>query len=178
MKNIKDKIYISIIIILIGLCGQFYYSYHYRPAHEIEVYYNHDHELNEEIIQLTREADKFVYFAVYTFTRNDIKDALLAAKYRGLEVVGLTDKDQYKSIEAQASIINELKDKGIPVYFQNHSAIMHMKAIVTDKGYASGSYNWTAAATNLNDEVLEVGHDQAIRAKFQSILEEVFKKYN
>ncbi len=177
MKFKRDLLYLLVIVLLIGLCGQFYYSYRYKPAHEISVYYNHDHELNNEIIQLTRDADKFVYFSVYTFTREDIKDALLAAKYRGLTVTGLTDKDQYNSLDAQKKLIDELKSSDIPVYVQNHSGIMHTKVIVTDKGYASGSYNWTTAATNINDEVLEVGHDEKIRQKFQDILEEMFSKY-
>lgn len=177
MKNKKDIAYLIVIAVLIALCGQFYYSYRYLPAHQIEVYYNQDHPLNEEIINLTRDANKFVYFAIYTFTRQDIKDALLAAKYRGLTVVGITDRTQYGQATGQKAIINELRDAGIPVYEQDHLAIMHMKVLVTEKGYASGSFNWTSAATNLNDEILEVGHDEAIRQNYQGILEELFKKY-
>jgi phosphatidylserine/phosphatidylglycerophosphate/cardiolipin synthase-like enzyme len=52
-----------------------------------------------------------------------------------------------------------------------------MKAVVTDKAYASGSFNWTSAATNLNDEVLEVGRDENIRKQYQHILEELFSRY-
>ena len=105
----KEKIYIAIILLLIAVCAQFYFSYYYQPRHEIEVYYNQDHALNDEIIKQIREADKFVYFAVYTFTRADIEQALLAAKYRGLLVVGLTDKDQYNSLEQQRKLIDNLK---------------------------------------------------------------------
>src|SRR5690349_10765457 len=101
MKIQKDSIYILVIILLIALCGQFYYSYRYLPAHQIEVYYNHDHPLNNEIIDQIKDANKFVYFAVYTFTRDDIKEALLGAKYRGLTVIGLTDRDQLSQIDQQ-----------------------------------------------------------------------------
>ena len=177
MKNKKDLIYLSAIIFLIALCGQFYYSFHYIPAHQINVYYNQDHALNDEIINQIRDADQFVYFAVYTFTRQDIKEALLAAKYRGLTVVGITDKDQYSQAPGQKQLIDELRDADIPVYEQDHSGIMHMKALVTEKAYASGSYNWTTAATNINDEVLEVGRDPNIRQSYQDILEELFKRY-
>lgn len=177
MKNKKDILYLCAIAILIGLCGQFYYSYHYQPAHEISVYYNQDHALNEEIINQIRDADKFVYFAVYTFTRQDIEQALLAAKYRGLTVIGITDKNQYSQSAGQKQLIDALRNDGIPVYEQNHSAIMHLKALVTEKAYASGSYNWTTAATNANDEILEIGRDESIRQKYQSILEELFNKY-
>jgi phosphatidylserine/phosphatidylglycerophosphate/cardiolipin synthase-like enzyme len=173
----KEKIYILTIIFLIALCAQFFYSFRYQPAHEVRVYYNQDEQLNKQIIQVIRNADKFVYFAVYTFTRTDIKDALLAAKYRGLKVVGITDRSQYSQLDTQKKIIDELRKAEIPIYEQDHSAIMHLKAIVTEKAYASGSFNWTSAATNLNDEVLEVGSDENIRKQYQSILEELFKRY-
>lgn len=176
----KEKIYILIIVLLIATCGQFYYSFRFQPAKErqVRVYYNQDHELNREVINTIRDADRFVYFAIYTFTRADIKDALLAAKYRGLDVIGLTDKGQYKNLESQQKIIDELKKADIPIYTQDHSSIMHLKVLVTEKAYLSGSYNWTASGTNLNDEVLEVGFDEHLRSNFQNILEEMFAKYN
>jgi len=177
MKTKRDIVYIIIIIGLIGLIGQIYYSYHYLPRHQISVYYNQEHPLNDEIINQIRDADKFVYFAVYTFTRQDIAQALLAAKYRGLTVTGITDRDQYSQAPGQKALIDSLRDAGIPVYEQDHQGIMHMKALVTEKAYASGSYNWTSAATNINDEVLEVGRDEAIRQNYQDILEELFKRY-
>lgn len=177
MKLNKDFLYLLVIVILIAIAGQFYYSYRYQPAHETQVYYNQDRQLNKELIGLIQDADKFVYFAVYTFTRYDLENALLAAKYRGLTVIGITDRSQYNQIDIQKKIVDELRSKGIPVYQQDHMGIMHMKTLVTDKAYASGSYNWTAAATNINDEVLEIGKDENIRSQYQAILEELFKKY-
>jgi len=173
----KEKIYLLIIALLIAACAQFYYTYRYQPAHEIQVYYNQDRELNKEIINVIRDADEFVYFAIYTFTRFDIKEALLAAKYRGLKVVGIADRDQYEKVELQKKIVNELRKAEIPVYEQDHSAIMHLKTVVTEKSYASGSFNWTSSATNLNDEVLEVGQDENIRKQYQNVLEELFRRY-
>ena len=175
----KEKIYILIIILLLGACGQFWYSYKYLPTEErnIKVYYNQDKELNKELIKLIQDADKYVYFAVYTFTRQDLKDALLAAKYRGLEVKGVMDKKQSNDIEQQRKNIKELREAHIPIYEQDHSAIMHLKTLVTEKAYASGSYNWTAAATNLNDEVLEIGQDEQIRKKYLGVLEKLFYRY-
>jgi phosphatidylserine/phosphatidylglycerophosphate/cardiolipin synthase-like enzyme len=173
----KEKIYIAIILLLIAISAQSYYTYQYQPAHQIQVYYNQDHPLNDEIISLIRDADKFIYFGIYTFSRQDIKDALLAAKYRGLKVVGIADKNQYQSLDLQKKIIDELRRAEIPVYEQDHSAIMHLKVLVTEKAYASGSYNWTASGTNLNDEVLEIGRDENIRRQYQNIMEEIFERY-
>ena len=177
LSSTREKLYLLAIIILIALCAQFYYTYHYQPAHEIEVYYNQDTQLNKKIIATIQDADKYVYFAIYTFTRGDIEDALLAAKYRGLTVIGITDTSQYNSAAGQSKIIDALRDKGIPVYEQNTSGIMHMKAVVTDKAYASGSFNWTTSATTINDEVLETGSDPAVRGQYENILKELFAKY-
>ena len=107
----------------------------------------------------------------------DIKDALLAAKYRGLEVKGITDRKQVAEVDQQKQIIKELREAGIPVFEQDHMGIMHTKLMVTDKAYASGSYNWTAAATNLNDEVLEVGKDESIRKQYLNIFNELWARY-
>ncbi len=177
MKITRDTIYVTVIVVLIALCAQLYFSFRYLPVSETRVYYNKDHELNEEIIETIQSADKYVYFAIYTFTRTDIESALLAAKYRGLTVVGITDTDQYNNLPSQKKIINDLRNHNIPVYEQHTSGIMHMKAVVTEKSYASGSYNWTASATNINDEVLEVSSNPAVRQQYQNVLEELFQKY-
>jgi phosphatidylserine/phosphatidylglycerophosphate/cardiolipin synthase-like enzyme len=179
MKFKRDVIYLIVIVVLLGLVGQFWYSYQYQPkqARKIDVYYNQERELNKDLVNIIRDADQYVYFAVYTFTRFDLKDALLAAKYRGVNVIGVMDREQNQKIDTQKKIYQELKEAGIPIYEQDHTSIMHLKALVTEKAYASGSYNWTAAATNLNDEVLEIGRDEEIRKKYEAVLLELFRRY-
>lgn len=175
----KNSVYLFIIALLIAACGYFYYSFHYKPAEarQVEVFYNHDRAANEEITKIIQDADEFVYFAVYTFTREDIRDALLGAKYRGLTVTGIVDKKQSSSLDGQKVIVRELEKAGIPLVYNDHSYIMHLKAMVTDKAYVSGSYNWTAAATDNNDEIIEIGYDENIRSQYEKTLKEIIKKY-
>jgi phosphatidylserine/phosphatidylglycerophosphate/cardiolipin synthase-like enzyme len=177
--KLKEAIYLGLIIILVALCGQFYYTFRYRPARErqVRVYYNQDIRANQELIKVIQEADEYVHFAVYTFTRNDIKDALLGAKHRGLDVQGVVDRTQIDRIELQGKIVKELRQAGIPVTVHDHLGIMHLKTLVTDKAYVSGSYNWTAAATTLNDEVLEIGSDPALRQQYQKVVDTLLRKY-
>ncbi len=183
MKLNKDLIYITIIVGLIALSSQFYFSFHVQPAieanknKEVNIYYNRDIAANQLVIDQIQQAEKFVYFAIYTFTRSDIKDALIGAKYRGLEVKGVIDKEQSLKIDDQRSIVKELQAAGIPIAFQDHSAIMHLKVIVTDKSYTSGSYNWTASATDKNDEILEVGKDENLRKQYLKVINELFINY-
>lgn len=179
MKLTRDAAYLVVIILLIAACGQFYYSYHYKPRAErqVKIYYNQDIAANEKVIEAIQNAEERVYFAIYTFTRDDIKDALLGAKHRGLDVRGIIDKEQSQKIENQRKIVEELQKATIPVYFQDHSSIMHLKTLVTEKEFVSGSYNWTASATNLNDEVLEVGRDENMRKQYEDVIIELFQRY-
>jgi phosphatidylserine/phosphatidylglycerophosphate/cardiolipin synthase-like enzyme len=178
MKLTRDGIYLLIIILLIALCGQLYYSYHYVPRQVVRVHYNKDVEANRELITVIQDADQFIYFAIYTFTRSDIKDALLGAKHRGLNVRGVIDKEQSAKVSDQTKIVKELQDAGIPIVFQNHSSIMHLKTLVTEKAYFTGSYNWTSSGTNSNDEVIEIGRDELVRKQYQDVVEKLFTKYS
>lgn len=183
MKINKDLIYLTVIAGLIAVCAQFFYSFKVQPAWQakqaskVDVVYNKDVPANELVIDGIRQANEFVYFGIYTFTRTDIKDALLAAKYRGLDVKGVIDQEQTQKIDDQKNIVKELISAGIPIVFDDHSAIMHLKVLVTDKSYISGSYNWTVSATTSNDEVLEIGHEESIRQQYKKLIEKLFNKY-
>ena len=127
---------------------------------------------NQEIIRLINEADKYVYFAIYYFSEKSIADALVRAKERGVAVRGINDRDA--SQDANKSVDTELSAAGIPVEVQKHEdGIMHIKALVTDKAYASGSYNWTTAATESNDEILEIGTDRSVHDQYLAIIKKV-----
>ncbi len=179
MNFTRDIIYLVVIALLLALCGQVIYSYEVKPSYErrISVYYNKEVEANTKLIRIIEEADEFIYFAIYTFTRTDIQDALLAAKYRGLEVKGVIDKTQIARLEDQRKLAKQLTDAGIPIITQDHSAIMHLKTLVTEKAYFTGSYNWTMSGTSSNDEVIEIGYDDDIRRQYLSVLKTLFLRY-
>lgn len=184
MKLNRDLIYIATIVALIAACAQLYYSLGWQPqaaerqARAVEIHYNKNIAGNELIIEQINQAERFVYFAIYTFTRQDIKDALIGAKYRGLDVRGVVDKKQSQTLDLQTAIVKDLQAAGIPIAFNDHAAIMHLKTLVTDKSYVSGSFNWTASATDSNDEILEIGRDDELRRKHQHVIEELLRRYN
>ncbi|MEZ4180013.1 MAG: phospholipase D-like domain-containing protein [Candidatus Doudnabacteria bacterium] len=179
LRPTKDALYFIVISILVAMASQFYYDYKYIPqtSREVKVYYNKETQANLHLISAIEHAEQYIYFAIYTFTRTDIKDALLAAKYRGLEVKGIVDQEQTAKIPEQNKIVSELRSVGIPIYHQNHTAIMHLKTLVTDQSYVSGSYNWTTSATDFNDEVIQVGRDPDIKKQYERILKSMFQKY-
>lgn len=54
---------------------------------------------------------------------------------------------------------------------------MHIKALATGKAYALGSYNWTALATNENDELLEIGSSAQLVQTYHAILTKLIDLY-
>lgn len=143
---------------------------------QFKVVYSLDRRQNDqEIIRIINDAHKYVYFAVYYFTKTDIADALVRAKQRGLDIRGITDAAA--SLDSNKTVVSILRDAGIGVETQKHlDGIMHIKAIVTDKAYASGSYNWTDAATEANDEVLEIGTNKELHDQYLGIIKKVIIK--
>ena len=128
---------------------------------------------NEELIRLIDGAHRYIYFAIYTFTKDDIADALIRAKKRGVIVWGIMDRKQAET-GFETSLVARLEKAGIPVERQKHQdGIMHIKALVTEKAYASGSYNWTQSATVANDEVLEVGTNARLHRYYFEILKKL-----
>ena len=134
---------------------------------------------DKDIIALINAAKAHIYFAIYAFTLRDIADALVAAKRRGVEVLGLLDaRESGKSYEAP--IIAELRRAGIPIETERHAdgnGIMHIKAMATESAYAVGSYNWTEAGTRENDELLEIGTDPSLVAAYNRILRKLLAAY-
>ncbi len=149
-------------------------------AGSIRIVYSLDKKQNDqEIIALIDEAEEYVYFAIYTFTLQSIADALVAAKNRGIDVRGIMDSEQ-SSNSYGAPITLKLRTADIPLFTERHASgngIMHIKLLVTEQAYAFGSYNWTKSATTLNDEILEIGTDPALRQAYENILKRLLEAY-
>lgn len=173
-SRISKQLQIVIITTLL-LCslGAGYLLASFSITSQFHVYYSLDQKNNDQqIIRLINNADKYVYFAIYYFTKNNIADALIQAKKRGLVVWGITDNTA--SLESNKNVVENLRQAGITVETQKHQeGIMHMKVLVTDNAYASGSYNWTGSATTMNDEVLEVGTNESVRKQYLEIVKRV-----
>lgn len=134
---------------------------------------------DQELIALINAAQDHIYFAIYTFTLPTIADALVEAKERGVDVRGLMDSEQSGNSYG-APIAAKLRAAGIPLLTERHESgngIMHIKLLVTEQAYAFGSYNWTKSATTLNDEILEIGTDSALRQAYENVLKRLFDAY-
>ncbi len=151
------------------------------PAkNSLRVIYSLDQkQTDKELIAIIDAARTHVYFAIYTFTLDSVADALIRAKKRGVEVRGLVDAEQAGSSYSKP-VIAKLIAAGIPIVTQRHpsgTGIMHLKTLVTDDAYVTGSFNWTNSANTINDELIEIGTDPIVVEVYRNVLRRLLEAY-
>jgi phosphatidylserine/phosphatidylglycerophosphate/cardiolipin synthase-like enzyme len=131
-----------------------------------EVYFSLYDNPQKEIIKNINQAETSINIAMYTFTDKEITLSLVNAQQRGVKVRVYLDRSQ---IESTYSISRFLVQKGIKVRISSNNYIMHHKfAIIDNRLLLTGSYNWTFAANNKNEENLMVIDDPEIIKIFQN----------
>jgi phosphatidylserine/phosphatidylglycerophosphate/cardiolipin synthase-like enzyme len=99
--------------------------------------------------------------AIYGLTDENIAQAFIRAKQRGVQVRLVHDESQ---AAGENDVTQQLLDAGIPIHIQRGSegGILHDKFLVIDGKYVlTGSFNWTHNAKARNDENFVVLDDQA-----------------
>jgi phosphatidylserine/phosphatidylglycerophosphate/cardiolipin synthase-like enzyme len=106
--------------------------------------------------------------AIYSFTDISIANAVIADKKHGVTVRVVSDKIEAQN-SYQKALLNSLKKAGIPVKANTHQGLMHLKVTVGDGSICTtGSFNYTAAAENQNDEVFVIVNNVATAKKFET----------
>jgi phosphatidylserine/phosphatidylglycerophosphate/cardiolipin synthase-like enzyme len=116
------------------------------------------------IIQVIETAKKSVYVAVYSFTRDGLANALVEASRRGLDVKVVIERD---NAFGSGSEYLFLKNAGVDVRLDNNPDLMHHKFMIVDGEIVlTGSYNWSTAAEERNDENYVVIADSDVAALY------------
>jgi phosphatidylserine/phosphatidylglycerophosphate/cardiolipin synthase-like enzyme len=125
------------------------------------------------LISLINRANRSVYVAVYSFTRDSLATALISAKERGVEVRVVIERERAYE---QGSEYPRLKSAGVDVRLDGNPNSMHHKFMVID-GYivVTGSYNWSSAAEDRNDENIVVILDRDVAQRFVQEFERVWQ---
>ncbi|MBZ5497425.1 MAG: hypothetical protein LAP85_13570 [Acidobacteriia bacterium] len=119
------------------------------------------------------KAESTIDIAIYSFTADQIRDALTNARDRGVQIRIIADMSQ---ANGPGSEISRLEQLGFQVKRSSGllSGIMHNKYMIIDSALLfTGSYNWSASAEDNNFEnALFIQGSTAIRdyiADFQQI---------
>lgn len=107
---------------------------------------------------LIHSAEKTIRVAMFTWTRQDLANAIIHAAKRGVQAEVVID--HYSAKGASAKIVKLLKDNGVNVSISPGGALLHHKFLYIDNEVlVNGSANWTKAAFTQNDDCFVVLHN-------------------
>jgi phosphatidylserine/phosphatidylglycerophosphate/cardiolipin synthase-like enzyme len=141
-----------------------------------EAYFSPRAGISSRIVQEIQRARSSIDIAIYTFTRNEIAEALIAARKRGVSIRVVADADE---AEMAGSEIDKMENAGITVKHIEGTGggIMHDKyAIFDHRLLLTGSYNWSTAAEDDNDENALFIVDQSLVAAYGSAFEALWTR--
>jgi len=120
------------------------------PVLAVEVFFSPSRDCENRIVDAANNAKVEINAAVYSINNPRIVAALEAAHRRGTKVRILTDRTQ---AGGKSSLVLELVKAGVPLRVHTKHKIEHNKfGMFDDKVAISGSYNWTAPASEVNSE--------------------------
>ena len=113
------------------------------------------------IISAINNSNRQILVQAFSFTHEDIAQALITAKKRGVDVQLIADAEQTE--KTQPSVVSKIAASGIPTYLDSEHQSAHNKIMVIDAGTANpavitGSFNFTYAAQFRNAENLLIFH--------------------
>lgn len=139
---------------------------------QVQIYFSSEDGVASHLIDLLSGAEESIYFMAYSFTSNDIANAMVDRATEGVELKGVFDEARVQ--DNQGGEYDYLK-KHIDVRLDGNDGLMHHKVIIIDRSVViTGSYNFTASAENNNDENCIVIYDRNVAEMF---LQEFYKVY-
>jgi len=173
MSDRKIVVVVLVFGILLGAVLGIAYSRYVQPyALSYEVYFSPKGGCADAVLYWIGRANQSIHVLMFIFTLDSVTDALISAYNRGVEVKVVLDKSQSYSRFAV------LKAAGIEVRNDtNWEGIMHNKVAIIDyRIVITGSFNWTNAAENNNNENLVVIHSVEVAARYESEFQKMWSQ--
>ena len=141
----------------------------------VETYFSPEDGVAARILSLLGGAQTTVYFMAFSFTRQDFADVLLERAEAGVAVRGVFE-DRLLSGSGR-KVFERLQSAGVPVLADGNRYTMHHKVFVIDAAtVVTGSYNFSAAAEDSNDENVVILHGPALAGLFETEFDEVWAR--
>lgn len=135
----------------------------------VESYFSPTDHTTAQIIDEIDHADHTLDIAMFTFIHNDIRDAVIAAYNRGVEIRCIIENVSYIGSEYDNLInagIQVLSHDGVPYDFHHKYCAIDAKHTDSDPTIITGSHNWTNSAEEEYDENTLIIHDPIIAWQF------------
>ena len=138
----------------------------------VESHFASETDPTPAIVERVKGAQRSITFMAFSFTHDDIGQAMLARGRQGVRVRGVFERT---GSETQFSEFGPFRDAGFDVLQDGNPYLMHHKVIVIDeRTVIFGSFNFSANAANSNDENLLIVDDADLARLFLEEFERVY----
>jgi phosphatidylserine/phosphatidylglycerophosphate/cardiolipin synthase-like enzyme len=130
----------------------------------------------EDILEALVYASKdSIQMLAYSFSSNDLGRALIERYDDGIDVEVIFEKE--KAYSDGGGEAEYLKRAGVPIYMDGLDGLMHNKVMIFDESVvAAGSYNYTRAADERNDEQILIIESRSIADQFLAEYEKILSE--
>lgn len=140
----------------------------------VETYFSPDDQTAKRLVELLSSAQKNIYFLAFSFTSDDLADALIRRARAGVEVAGVMDESQIAS--NQGTEFERLRAAGLDIRTDGNKNKMHNKVFIIDGNIViTGSYNFSASAEKYNDENTIILYNKDIAAQYLAEFQRIFE---
>lgn len=133
----------------------------------VENYFAPETEVAPLIGDLIGQAQNEILFMAFSFTHEDVGEAMLEMAEAGVKVQGVFERTGSDQSFSYYTIMNEENVPGVEIRQDGNPRIMHHKVIILDRQTVIfGSFNFTGNANDSNDENIVVVHDPTFASFF------------
>ncbi|MBN2549245.1 MAG: hypothetical protein JXB15_08815 [Anaerolineales bacterium] len=141
----------------------------------IEVFFSPDDGAAQRLVELVEGAQESIYFLAFSYTLDDLAQAMLERARAGVTVSGVFESSQVQS--NSGSEYNHLLAAGLDVRKDGNPNNMHHKTILIDRKIViTGSFNFSYYADTRNDENLLVFYNPGMAAQFLQEFDQIFNQ--
>jgi phosphatidylserine/phosphatidylglycerophosphate/cardiolipin synthase-like enzyme len=141
----------------------------------IETCFSPEDGCTAKLERAINSAKESIYFLAFSFTSDELADALIDCSKRGLAVQGVMETDQ--ALSNRGTDYNRFINDGLDIRLDGNPDQMHHKVIIIDqKIVATGSFNFTYSAETANDENILFYHDPEVAKIFLEEYQRVFNR--
>lgn len=128
---------------------------------QIDVRFSPQDNCIEKIVSEINNAQSQILVQTFSFTSQEIANALIQKHLEGVEVILIADKSQQKN----NPLLKKMKKLGIKIYIDKMVGIAHNKIIIIDNDTViTGSFNFSHAAQHRNAENSLTIHSEKLAA--------------
>lgn len=142
---------------------------------QVENYFTSEDEIATKLARTIARADSEILFMAFSFTQEDIGEAMIERAEAGIDVRGVFETS---GAGTRFSYYGEMADLGLnnlQVRQDGNPRIMHHKVIIVDRSVVVlGSYNFSGNAEDNNDENVLIVYDPEFVSYFVEEFEAVW----